>query len=134
MADVPLLQRAGARQRRREAERFGPPRDALHPEIARNLLWDDVVLTVLILLGAVCDLVLGSFALFATDWALEHINGIDSSVVEDGDFQRITRSRGVGSLEGGLGALLVGGYRIARWRKRQKFEASFFSSPSCSPP
>ena len=89
-------------------------------------LLDDVLLTIVIFLGAFYDLTAGIFNLAATGYALNTLNSMNITVSSDDPLTIITRVRGVGGLESGLAGLLVGVYRIARWGRKQRFNGINF--------
>lgn len=88
-------------------------------------LLDDVMLTVIIFLGAAYDLTSGSMNLGPTEWALDNVQGINATLQTD-ELVRATRVRGASGIESGVAAVLVGTYRVARWGRAQRFNGIIF--------
>ena len=83
----------------------------------------DIMLTIVILVGALQDVVFGTFWLFYPEWFLKHIGGID----EPSDAMiRFTRVGGWGSLEGGTIGLLLVLLRLILAYKRRPFNGATF--------
>ena len=92
--------------------------------VRHDWLLDDILLTVLIFLGAAYDFTSGIFNFAMTNWAIEMIQGFNETM--DDRFVTLTRVRGVSGIEGGLAGLLVGIYRVARWGRKQRFNGINF--------
>lgn len=86
---------------------------------------DDAALTIIILLGAIQDLVWGIFRMGWPEWQLEAISGFNASDITD-PMVRLTRVGGWGGLESGIVGILLTIYRLARWYLSQPFNGANF--------
>ena len=100
--------------------KFGP-----RVNVRGCLLWDDVLLTAVMLLGAIQDLIWGVFRLGYPEWTLETISNFNATDITR-PMVRLTRVGGWGNLEAGILGILLVTWRLVLWYTRHPFRGQNF--------
>jgi hypothetical protein len=87
--------------------------------------WDDIVLTVIMVMGGIQDLIMGALYWLSPQWVLEDWYSHDTSSI---DILTLTlfEDRGVALVEAGIAATLITIYRTVRWYKIKSFNGVIF--------
>lgn len=89
------------------------------------LKWDDLLLTIIMLIGAIQDLVWGVFRLISPRWTLQTISNFNETEISF-HIVRLTRVGSWGNLESGILGVLLVSWRAARWYKMKTFSGQNF--------
>ena len=90
-----------------------------------SLQADDVILTIVMLLGACQDLTWGLLRLWFPEWTLENVSSFNQTDITL-PMVRLTRVGGWGNLESGILGLLLVTWRIVLWYTRRPFQGQNF--------
>lgn len=86
----------------------------------KELQWDDILLTIIVLFSACQDTAFGVWRFGWPGHFLEYIHHVKLLSIDD-DTTRLTRVGSFGQLESGAGSFLLAAYRVMRWYKHRPF-------------
>lgn len=111
------------------------------PAVDISCLWDDVVLTVLVLCIGIVDVAIGVVALVSVELATATFTGLNYTVINLvgessnemrnlvlGEIYNIVTFGAFGEIGAGIFSLIAVAYRVARWIRRQPFNGANFQS------
>ncbi len=85
----------------------------------------DATVTIIVFLSALFDLSAGVWNIFFSENSLIYLGGFNESAIT-AELMQTAKVRGVGGIESGVAALLLGIYRYLRWRRGYPFNGQNF--------